>query len=1001
MKRFSSRLTSGIFATCAGLFAILVGVTSVAFQYRTYVDNALGLSSSKAVSSGDEEEVDSLYFKSDFETAQEVVDYRNQHMEEVGAESSVLLKNENNALPLGTSGVKVTLFGMSSYNPNYGNTNNPMGFTEAFAYSNIEVNPTMMSFYEGLSGTYARSTSGLMSSSSTFSIGEVPASEYDAQRSTLEASYAEYDDAAIVVLSREAGEGGDLPRTTDGYSDHDGDSTLGLNSAEKAMIQEAKNNFEKVIVLINSSNAMEIHELEDDEDIDAIVWIGLPGSRGLVGVGRVLTGEENFSGKLADTYAVNNAIAPGAINSGDFQFTNADSIDNSYGKEYLIYAEGIYVGYRYYETRYEDTVLGYGNADSAKGANDGIAWDYENEVTYSFGYGLSYTDFTQEFVSGPTFTSDGNVEFSVKVTNTGTVAGMSVVQVYFQAPYTHGETTIEKAAVQLLTYDKTVELAAGASTTVDLSVPAKYLASYDESGNGSYVLEKGNYYFALGNGAHDALNNILTAKGYKTSDGMDYNGKTSYTTSWYNEEDDYTYTTSDTGVTIKNQFDDADINYFYEEDVVTYLSRNDWEGTWSDAITDITATDEMLPDLSGDTYEAGDSDVSSITVGADNGKILLDYRGVDYDDESWDELLDQLTYDDYSNIARYSGAPIAEIESIGFAGLPVNGSQGCTDYPNGMSTGFRTDDSLVSAYAIDSSDELASYTFRTLASENNLGATFSPRLAEQQGRVFGNDGLWSEMFGSWSAGLNIHRNAYSGRNYEYFSEDPMLTNIQGSNMISAAYEYGHIMIPKHFALNDQEDNRQSVATFANEQSIREIYLRAFEGPMSPDEGGGLGIMTAFNRIGVIQASISYPLVTTVLKDEWGFNGFVITDMAYDTIQYGRASIVAGTDMMLNAFSTYADLAPEYFSSDIKLLSAMREAAHHTLYVVVNSAGMNGFTANTSLVAVINWWQPTLIIIDVLLGLVAIGALTFFIAGELKDRKNKADTNAEPETKQEV
>lgn len=367
---------------------------------------------------------------------------------------------------------------------------------------------------------------------------------------------------------------------------------------------------------------------------------------------------------------------------------------------------------------------------------------------------------------------------------------------------------------------------------------------------------------------------------------------------------------------------------------------------------------------------------------------LLHLRGKEYDDPMWEELLDQITIDEMVELAKHSGAPITKLDSVGFIGLPVNGIQAAIDYPNGMNTGFRLDTATI-PYGIDAdtaTEYQKSYNFECLPAEVNLGATFSPQLAEEQGKVFGNDGLWSEMFASWSVGLNIQRNAFSGRNYEYFSEDPMLGNILASGMIRKAKEYGHIMIPKHFALNDQENNRQSAATFACEQAIREVYLRSFEGPLSYGEGGGLGIMSSFNRIGVTQATCCEELMTNILKTEWDFRGYAITDMALEAIQYGRSGIAAGTDMMLNLFSEYAELNAENFASDLNLLTAMRESCHRTLYVVVNSAGMNGMSENTVVINLINWWQVAIVALDVLLGCAALGCAILFLADYIKKEK---------------
>jgi len=1002
-------LMHGLTGLLAALCAICIGVTMLANQYSAFINGALGLPSSKIVAA---ESGDTLYYESDFATAEELVAYREAFNRRVGEESSVLLKNENAALPLNASAssqVKVTLFGMASANPNYGTASSPvkLGFTEAFAESGIVVNPTMMDFYKNLSGTYFRSTGGAMFMGGTLTpaIGEVPASEYDAQRAALEASYQEYSSAAIVVLSRVAGEGWDMPLFTDAFIDHDGEHPLQLNQAEKDMIAEAKAHFDKVIVLLNTANAIEIQELKNDPEIDAIVWIGIPGSYGLAGVGSVLSGQANFSGRLPDTYPVNVLNAPAAYNAGNFMFTNAGEIGNPFGMTYLTYAENIYVGYRYYETRYEDCVLGQGNAADSTGSSTGNAWNYDDEVVYPFGYGLSYTTFSQEIVGGPVFEGD-EVSFQVKVTNTGSVAGKSVVQIYYQSPYTAYDKQygIEKASVSLLAFDKTDVLKPNDSVTLTITAKAKYLASYDEKGAGTYILEAGDYYFAVGNGAHDALNNILAAKGHTA-----VNGNAAQAVKWVNASDDFeTYSVGYNGFEIENRFADADLNAHNTGTTVTYLSRSDWKGTWVKPYVGVTATAAMIPELAADTYEPGSTDISNIVTESGGELQLLHLRGLEYDDPLWEQLIDQMSVTEITRILRWSASPMYKTESIGFIGLPAsadfNGEmlmgmfQIAADGPQGLTqaTAMRilTDDSTV-PYGVKEGSALATYNFSTYDAQINVGATFSPEIAREQGKLFANDGLYTGMYGSWSIGLNIHRTAFAGRNYEYFSEDPMLGNVLASNMISEAWKYGHAMIPKHYAMNDQEDNRQSAATFSREQAIREIYLRAFEGPMAADEGGCMGVMNAFNRIGITQAATDYTLNTTILRDEWGFKGYVITDMALEAIQYGRASIVAGTDMMLNLFSTYADLAPEVVGGDARVLEAAKQACHRAFYVLVNSNAMNGLGIGTAVEPVTNWWQFALIAVDVVLGLGALCAAYLYVKqiskqnGETSLSKNAA------------
>jgi beta-glucosidase len=656
--------------------------------------------------------------------------------------------------------------------------------------------------------------SGFAGGTGALRTGEVPVSKFTSAET---GSFAQYNDAAIVVFARASGEGADIPTTVSGWLDHeDGKSPLSLSNREKEVVEFAKQNFDNVIVVVNSANALEIKELKDDPDVDAIVWIGLPGLRGLEGVAEVLSGNANFSGGLPQTYAADSRSAPALVNSGDIYYANADEIASDMGYSLtnetipaaqadrtLTYAENIYVGYLYYETRYEDYVLNRSNAESDKGSSTGSGWTYEDEVAYSFGDGLSYTTFTKEFAGEPEVTREA-ITFNVKVTNAGDVEGKTPVQIYAQSPYTAGG--IEKAAVQLLTFDKTKELDPGASETLTITVPTKYLASYDDDNAETYVLDNGTYYFGIGNGAHEALNNILAEKGStpdNTAGRMTAAGNAEMVATWeHNNQFADAFSVSDYGTSIKNRFDYANYNN-QKEDTVTYLTRNDWSGTWPRMYDNLVAPDSILPTLQTYDYKVSDSDTSAATYGKTGDIQLMHMRGVDYDDVLWTELVQQLTLDELAVITRHDGAGTAPIESVGWIGSPLaNGewdesaemfpgagfpaplAQGAADGQSGMqllmSATLRISDDAdpVNPYTIRSDSPWAEYSLKSLHSQTNVAATFSRELAREQGKLFGNDSLWSnEVSGSWSIGLNIHRTPFSGRNHEYLSEDPMLSNI--------------------------------------------------------------------------------------------------------------------------------------------------------------------------------------------------------------------------------
>ena len=987
--RRSARVWHGLTTAGCCLLTVMLGGTAVAGTLETRINSMLGTRSSKVVTVQSGEEEDTTYFKSEFETAQELVDYREDLNRRIEAEGSVLLKNENSALPLG-SDVNVTMFGLGSVSPVYcgssgggviKNTDQIVPIAKAFDESGIHLNETVRDWYKTTAiPEYCMITSTGNDGTTTTrgpwdnegvelaarSTGALEPDASDAFES-FRGSYSDYSDAAIVMLCRLEGEGSDLP-----------DGCLALTDEERALIKEAEDNFEKVIVLLNGSPAMEIDELKEDPQVDAILWIGEPGTHGFYGVADVLTGAVNASGHLPDTYAANSMSSPAFQNSGDFTFANAESagLDN-YGSYYLVQAEGIYLGYRYYETRYEDCVLGTGNAGSDAGTFASTAgWNYNEEVSYGFGYGLSYTTFEQKLDSVTVDEDNQTVTATVTVTNTGDTAGKDAVQVYAQSPYTDydKENQIEKSSVQLLGFDKTDTLEPGESETLEVSMDLKYLASYDYVNAKTYIMDSGDYYFAIGNGAHDALNNILAAKGMTTANGMDYDGKADLAYKWNKSDMDTTsYSLGYDGVTkITNQLDDADYNY-WKPGTVTYLSRSDWSGTWSDAYEGLEATEDMLPWLTEEQYEPGSSDTSDVVTGSKETQYsLITLRGADYDDETWDSLLNQMTLDEMAQLVTDACEHTVTVDSISYGGSLDK------DGPIGYDAKFSTNAEDV--YHITENDPayIQNYNFATMNTEPVLAATFNPDLAEERGKVNGEDSLWSGYTENWAPGVNLHRTPYSGRNYEYFSEDPMLSNIMGTIICSTSQKYGNIAAPKHFAFNDQETHRQGVATFVNEQAARELQLRAFEGTFIPDEGGAMGTMTAFNRIGVKHVTYSEELLTNILRGEWGFEGYNITDFAFKELMYPYASMVAGTNAFDNMISDFSAINADTLAKDVKLLEAVRESCHRILYTYVNSNAMNGVSSNSQVVSVTPWWKTALYTADAVIAVLALAGLIMYV-----------------------
>lgn len=992
----TGRLWHGLTALFSCLLVVSLGLANVGSMLEARINFMLGTASTKIVTLDSEEAADTTYFASDFQTAEELISYRENLNREIVAEGAVLLKN-NGALPLGDH-VNVTMFGIGGVSPVYygsrggGVVKNPaqiVPLTDAFAQAGISANPTVHDWYvsTGIPESCLVSTVGFDGSTTVSGPWDSEANhvatrsngvtEADASGafSGWRSSYSDYQDAAIVMLCRMEGEGSDLPA-----------GSLAVSPEELALLEEAKANFDKVVVVVNSSAAMEIGALAKDSGIDAILWVSELGTHGAFGLADVLTGAANPSGHLPDTFAADSTSSPAYQNSGNFVFANAEAAGlNNFGSFYTVNAEGIYMGYKYYETRYEDCVLGSGNAASEVGTFASAGnWSYGDEVTYGFGYGLSYTTFEQTLDSLDVDQKAQTVTLKATVKNTGNAAGKDVVQVYAQSPYTDydKQNGIEKASIQLLGFGKTGLLSPGASETVTVEMDLKYLASYDRNNAKTYILDAGDYYFAIGNGAHDALNNILAAKGKTAADGMDADGNPEQVKTWTCSVLDKTsFATGADGVTpITNQFENADYNT-WKPGAITYLSRSDWAGTWSGRYEGLEATEEMLPWLTAEQYTPGDSDTSSITTGSAATKYaLITLRGADYDDPLWEELLDQITLEEMAALITDACEHTNPVMSVSYQGSLDK------DGPIGYDAAFTTDTAL--PYHIDgsASDYVKNYNFTTQCTEPTLAASFNLELAKERGNMNGEDSLWSGYTELWAPGINLHRTPYSGRNYEYYSEDAMLSNLMSVQVAAATQAKGAVAGVKHFAGNDQETNRNGVATFYNEQALRELQLRAFEGAFRPDEGGVTGTMTSFSRIGLKQAAYCEELLTNVLRGEWGFKGYTITDFAFSDLMYPYASLTAGTDAFDNMISDFSAINPTALAGDAKLLSAARQATHRILYTYVNSNAMNGVAANTKVVKVTPWWKGAIQGMEIASGVLAVACAGLYVVSAVNRKK---------------
>lgn len=791
--------------------------------------------------------------------------------EKIEGEGAVLLENKNEVLPLQNQ--KVNVFGYASRNVVYGGTgsgggkeDNNVDLQQGLKNAGFQVNDQLTTFYDDRYVPREKVNIHKLVGGD-FNIHEPKASEYS---ESLLTSAKEFSDTALVVFSRNSGEGADITNEMKGYAGGTaGKHYLELSDDEAATLDLVKENFDKVVVILNSSFPMELGFL-DDEKIAGALWIGGPGSVGFNAVGEILAGEVNPSGRLVDTYAYDETSAPSFNNIGEFPYSNSefDYEKDTWHYKYVNYAESIYVGYRYYETRYIDNQTG--KMDEAA---------YEKAVQYPFGYGLSYTNFKQEITN---FKVDGNeAKMTVKVTNTGKKAGKDVVQLYYTPPYTIGG--IEKSHVVLSGFAKTQELAPNQSEEVNLSFDVENMASYDEKQNKAYVLEKGNYEIKLMNNSHD----VIDSKNYEVAKDIVFNQENK------RESDELSAT---------NQFEDA-------KGDVQYLSRWNWEETMPKEMAQPKeASKELLKALKDQSVNEGKADPIKFEK---HGLELYDLKGVDYDDPKWDQLLEQLSVKDMENLITYGGFQTPAINSVKKpATIDADGPAGINH--------------LVSQAHGNQ------YT-----SEVVVASTWNTELVEEMGAALGKEAKASNITGLYLPGVNIHRSPFGGRNFEYYSEDALLSGKIGSSLSKGAMDQGSYVFMKHFAMYDQETRRYEfptgAATWSTEQAMREVFLKPFE--IAVKDSGITGIMSSYNRIGPKWVGESEALLQNVLRDEWGFRGTVISDFYKPQYMNVDQGLSAGNDLVLyllptklNNVTTDTDWGQQN----------MRKASHNILYTVVNS-----------------------------------------------------------------
>lgn len=963
-----TNLFKGLTATFGGLLALCAVMSNLAFDRSGDIELWINQNFSKEGSINQDIDADTNYYPSNYKTSEEKAAAEKAYMIQTQIEGTVLLKNKEGALPLG-SNPKVTLFGNGSVTSVYhggsgGPVNSGINIHDALKEEGVSVNETV---YEA--------TQSVTKSQKNGEINEVSADIYQ------DSDFDGYQDAAIVVFSRLSGEENDLGYYTEEtvkngtptYLDKEGVPELSFHDSEKAIMEKVKNGgFKKIIVLLNTPGSMDLGWL-DDYNVDACLWIGYPGSYGMLGVSQILTGKATPSGHLVDTFAKNSISSPAMRNFGDFTFEDL-SANGPYHKKYLIYAEGIYVGYKYYETRYADGII---NPSSGALSSVGVyggedTWNYNSEVCYSFGYGLSYTTFEQTLKSLEWDKENHKVIASVDVKNSGSnYSGKDAIQLYVSLPYQSGQA--EKSAIQLIGFTKTDELKPGETKTYTVEADDYLFATYDKNATngtdqtkkGCYVFDAGDYAFAIGDSSHDALNNVLALNGYTglvDESGAIVSGNAANAQNVSLESyDNVTYSVSHTtGNVVSNQFNEADYNY-YVDNAITYMTRSDYN-TYPKSYSGLKASDDASGTISrvmsqtSSTYKESDDapKISDFKYSQEVTKKFVEMRTVAYDDEAWESFINQLTPSDLSQIPG---------EHMGNSAVPT------VSYPANQSGDGP--DGLQITTCLHPSEALAS-------------ATFNEEIMKERGKFLAEDAKWSganQALGMvYGGGANLHRTPYGGRNFEYFSEDANLSYIMGRAEGASMTENGLIGAFKHFLGNDQECNRHGVATFMDEQTLRQGDARAFEGALT--DGGALGNMSSFSRIGVNPTSNYKALMTTLLRDEWGFKGISITDSSKDASSYiyTADALVAGTDLFNND-SDRVSAVKDLLTKD-KLGSvweAARKAAKHFMYAYSRSWITNGMTAATETKNETSGWKIAIWAIDITLGVLTAASLGLYIA----------------------
>ena len=885
--------------------------------------------------------------------SEETIRTSQQTVEDVMNEGIVLLENDG-TLPLDST-ANLNVFGWASTNPVYGGTGSgtvdastAVSLLSGLENAGFSLNQELSDFYTAYRSDRPEIT---INNGQDWTLPEPTADSYTDEM--LENARA-FSDTALIVLSRPGGEGADLPNdmgaVLDGsynqgtkytnasyqnngdYADFEAGSTyLELSRTERDLVDLVTANFEKVIIVYNGSNPLELGWTEDYEQIRGVLVCSSPGATGFNSLGNILSGAVNPSGKTVDTWLRDVSLSPTSQNVGHFAYDNVQEITQAAKAHweradgvvsFVNYVEGIYVGYRFYETAY------------AEALENGFAFDYDETVMYPFGYGLSYTTFTQE-LGEPTIT-DTTVTVDVTVTNTGSVAGKDVVELYYTPPYTNGG--IEKSEVNLAAFGKTSELAPNQSEVITLSFDLEDMASFDTYGTGCYVLEAGTYTVSLRTDAHTVV------------DSFDF---TLASTIVYDEDNLH-----------NGDLTVADSKLGFAEGEVTYLSRADGFANYAQAVA--APSSYSLPDgyevTGAGTYDVyqynNDADVMP-TTGADNGLELVDLRGLDYDDPLWDQLLDQMTISEMVDLIAYGGYGTVEAPSVGkIATLDADG-------PAGVNS------SVTASYGMGYCGEIS------------LAQTWNTDLAYEYAYNMLQEFIEFGFNGWYAPSMNMHRSPFGGRNFEYYSEDSLLSAEMAVAECQAAYDHDVYPYIKHFAFNEQEINRNGMlCTWLTEQSAREIYLKPFEACVKASNGNTLAVMSSYNYVGTTWAGACSTLLNDILRGEWGFQGMVLTDYFgnYGYMDADKA-IRGGSDAMLGTAGNDAILTDQTSATSVL---AMRNACHNILYTVANSRAYSPevYMEATAMPA----WQVTVFVVDGVLAAILIVLEALTLRGYLKKKK---------------